>query len=121
MNVKNIICLLMTLGLIILTGLVYAQGLRGQNVFTNCQNIENMKKFQSETLNLRDELAIKRLELMNECQKQYPDNTHIEKLRKEIRELKTKIREVADKYEVSLRCLKWRGKRACGKPVAMIR
>ncbi|MGB9716062.1 MAG: hypothetical protein ACPL1G_06625 [Thermodesulfovibrionales bacterium] len=120
MKKKTITGLLVILGIII-TGVVYAQGYRGQDFFANCQNIdiENMKKFQSETLNLRDELAIKRLELRNECLKQDPDNDRMEKLRKEIRELKTKIREVADKYEVSPECLKRHGKRLCGKPLAL--
>lgn len=120
MKIKNIIVLLVILGIII-TGVVYAQVYGTRNLVTDCQNIdiESVKKFQSETLNLRDELIIKRLELRNECQKQFPDNTRIEKLRKEIRDLKTNIREVADKYKISIGCLKWRGKMACGRPVAM--
>lgn len=111
MKIKNITGLLVILGIIII-GVVCAQGYRGQKDVANCQNIdiEKVKKFQSETLDLRDELAIKRLELWNECLKRYPDNSRIETLRREIRELKTKIRRVANKYEISPECLKWRGK-----------
>jgi cell shape-determining protein MreC len=115
---KIIIGVLVILGIIV-TGMVYAYGYRGQYAMKNCQNIdiEKFKKFQSETLNLRDELAIKRLELRNECLKQDLDDNRIETLKKEIRELRIKIREIADKYEVSPTCLKWRGKMACGKHV----
>ncbi|NWF52431.1 MAG: hypothetical protein HXY47_05045 [Nitrospirae bacterium] len=116
MKTKIIIGLLVILGIIV-TGIVYAYGYRGQDAMKNCQNIdiEKLKKFQTETLSLRDELAIKRLELRNECSKQNPDDTRMETLREQIRELRTKIRDIANKYEVSPICLKWRGKRACGK------
>lgn len=121
MSIKAIIGLIVMLGILII-GVVYAYGYRGQSAFANCQNIdiENVKKFQKETLNLRDELAIKRLELRNECLKQDPDNVYMESLRKEIRDLRAKIRGIADKYKVPFNCLKWREKRGgCGRPVAL--
>lgn len=117
MRMKTIIGLLVIVGILV-TGIVYAAGYRGQYGMTNCQNvdIEKVKKFQTETLSLRDELATKRLELRNERWKQEPDTDRITTLRNEIREIRHKIKGVADKYEVPLRCMKWRDRRACGKP-----
>jgi zinc resistance-associated protein len=113
---KTIIGLLV-LGVLV-AGMVYAAGDRGQYPNANCQNIdiEKVKKFQKETLSLRDELVTKRLELRNEYKKQSPDNERIATLRGEIRDLRSQIQAVADKYEVPLRCMKWRGKRMYEKP-----
>jgi uncharacterized protein HemX len=114
---KMITGLLVLLGVLV-AGMVYAAGGQGQYTKADCQNvdIEKVKKFQEETLSLRDELITKRLELRNEYKKQAPDNEHIATLREEIRGLRSKIQVVADKYEVPLKCIKWRGKRMHEKP-----
>lgn len=118
MKMRTIIGLLVIIG-IITTSALYAAGYRDQKRMENCQtvDIEKVKQFQNETLTLRDELVTKRLELRNECRKQDPDNDRIATLREEIGEIRTKIRGTADKYEVPFGCLKWRGGKACGKPV----
>ena len=64
-------------------------------------NVENFKKFQKETLSLRDELVIKRVELGNEYNAETPDETRVAELKKEIADLQTKIRQSADKYGVA--------------------
>ncbi len=64
-------------------------------------NIENVKKYQKETLSLRDELMTKNLELQNEYNKPAPDTNRIGTLRKEIIDLETKIETIADKYRVA--------------------
>lgn len=61
---------------------------------------ESMKKFQKETLNLRDELLTKRIELQAEYDKPAPDTAKIASLRKEIIDIQAKIQTVADKYGV---------------------
>lgn len=62
--------------------------------------IEKVKEFQKETLSLRDELQIKRLELRAEYEKEKPDIDRIAQLRKEIVDLQTKIQKIAQKYNL---------------------
>ena len=64
-------------------------------------NVETMKKFQSETLSLRDAIMTKNLELQNEYNKPAPDANRIAALQKEIIDLQAKIQAVAEKYGVS--------------------
>lgn len=124
MKGRTIIGLVVILGLLI-TSAVYALGYRGPCGVSNWQtpDVEKIKKFQQETLSLRDELITKRLELQNECGKQVTDTDRITTLRQEIRDIRAKIQEVADKYEVPLRCMKWRNKaeRCKGGPIAQNR
>lgn len=63
-------------------------------------NVETMKKFQKETLSLRDELMTKQLELQNEYGKSVPDTGRIVALKKEIIDLEAKIQGIADKYNM---------------------
>ena len=64
-------------------------------------NIENVQKFQKETLPLRDELTTKELELQNEYSKSNPDYDRAATLEKGIVDLQAKIGAVANKYGVS--------------------
>ncbi|MFH0932698.1 MAG: hypothetical protein V1832_00070 [Nitrospirota bacterium] len=111
MKGRTIIGLVVVLGLLI-TSAVYALGYRGPCGVSNWQavDIEKIKQFQKETLSLRDEIITKRLELRNECGKQVSDTDRVTVLRKEIRDIRAKIQEVADKYEVPLRSMKWRNR-----------
>jgi hypothetical protein len=59
-----------------------------------------MKKFQKETLALRDELVAKRLDLEEEYDKPEPDQARIASLRKDIVDIEAKIQTAADKYGV---------------------
>jgi hypothetical protein len=59
-----------------------------------------VRKYQKETLNLRDELAAKQLDLEAEYDKSQPDQTRIASLRKEIVDLEARIQVVADNYGV---------------------
>lgn len=61
---------------------------------------ETMTKFQKETLQLRDELLVKRLELSQEYAKEAPDTDRIAKLRKEMIDVQAQIQKVADKYDI---------------------
>jgi glutamine synthetase type III len=114
---KTIIGLLVITGILI-TGAVYAAGDWDQNKINDCQNvdIEKVKQFQNETSGLRDDLVVKKLELRNERMKQDPDTDKIATLRNEIMEIRHKIRGIADKYEVPMRCLKYRGRNMHGNP-----
>ncbi|HYA11927.1 MAG TPA: hypothetical protein VEF37_02945 [Thermodesulfovibrionales bacterium] len=124
MKKKTIIGLVMVLGLLIMSA-VYASGYRGPYGMNTWQSVdvENVKQFQKETLSLRDELITKRLELRQECGKQDSDSDRITALRNDIRDIRSKIKEVADKYEVPLGCMKWhnRGERCMGGPMAQNR
>lgn len=61
-------------------------------------NVENVKKFQKETLSVRDELLTTQLELQNEYNKPAPDTTRIATLKKEVIDIQAKIQTVAEKY-----------------------
>ncbi|MBE0427527.1 MAG: hypothetical protein IBX72_12905 [Nitrospirae bacterium] len=59
-------------------------------------DIETVKKFQRETLPLRDELITKRLEIRKEYAKEKPDSERIATLQKEIMDIRTKIQQKAE-------------------------
>lgn len=124
MKGRTIIGLVVVLGLLIMST-VYASGYRGPNGMNTWQSVdlEKIKQFQKETLSLRDELITKRLEFRQECGKQDPDSDRITALRNEIRDIRSKIKEVADKYEVPLGCMKWRDRaeRCMGGPMVQNR
>lgn len=61
-------------------------------------DIEKVKKFQKETLSLRDELHIKKFELRQEYDKDKPDLDRIAQLKKEIIDLQTRIQKIASSY-----------------------
>jgi hypothetical protein len=112
---KTIICVVVVLGIVLL-GAVYASGKHGLSGVTACQNvdIEKVKQFQKETMSLRDDLMIKKLELRKEYKQPAPDSDRINTLKQEIRDGKASIREAANKAGVDLRCVKGRH-RAEGK------
>ena len=60
-------------------------------------NVENLKKFQKETLSLRDDLMTKRAELQNEYNKQTPDTARIADLRKQMIDIQANIQKAAVK------------------------
>ena len=60
-----------------------------------------VKKFQRETLPLRDELMAKKIELRKEFGKTKPDKERIAALRKEMGDIRTKILQKADETGVS--------------------
>ena len=96
------------IGLVLIVGLllvsaVYAIGPRGSHEmgYSASTDIEAVKKFQKETLPLRDELITKRLEIQKEYAKDTPDKANIAKLRKEIIDIELKIQEKADAAGIS--------------------
>jgi len=108
MKRKTIICLVVVLGIVLL-GAVYASGQRGDPSGVNaCQNvdIEKVKQFQKETMSLRDDLMIKKIELRKEYKQPAPDSDRINTLKQEIRDRKASIREAANKAGVDLRCVR---------------
>lgn len=60
----------------------------------------SMRKFQKETLGLRDELAAKRLDLQEEYDKAEPNSGRIASLKKDVADIEAKIQAAADKYGV---------------------
>lgn len=96
---KNItvIALALAVGLILASGAYAWWGGHGMGMGTGV-NIDNMKKFQKETLSLRDEFMTKQMELQNEFNKPVSDINRIATLKKEIIDLQAKIQTVAEKY-----------------------
>lgn len=92
-----VIGLIVTLSLLLTTAVFAAWGGCGMSSGASA-NIESIKKFQKETLSLRDDLFTKRLELQKEAGKPESDTARITALRKEVIDLQGKIQEAADKY-----------------------
>jgi hypothetical protein len=60
-------------------------------------DVNKFKAFQKETLPLRDEMAVKRLELRNEYAKDAPDQARVTALQHDMVDLRAKIRSAAQK------------------------
>lgn len=91
------------IGLIIVIGLLFVSAVYAWwGGYGRGTNIENVKKFQKETLSLRDELMTKQFELQDEYSKPVPDTNRIAALRKEIIDLQAKIQAIAEKYGISV-------------------
>ena len=60
----------------------------------------SVKKFQKETLSLRDDLGAKQADLQEEYDKPEPDAARIASLRKDIVDIEARIQIAADKYAV---------------------
>jgi hypothetical protein len=75
---------------------VAAMMLAGGAALAQGASAGTMRKYQKETLNLRDELAAKQLDLEAEYDKPQPDQARIASLRKDIVDLETRIQAVAD-------------------------
>jgi uncharacterized protein YdcH (DUF465 family) len=85
-----------------LTTAVFAAWNRGTRVNPGEQtDVNAFRNFQKETLPLRDEMAVKRLEIRNEFNKETPDQAKIANLQKEMIDLRTKISDVAKKNGLS--------------------
>lgn len=104
MKRATIIGLTLVIGLF-LTGAAYAmfdgQG-SGPCITATGADIETVKKFQKETLSLRDEIMTKKLELHGEYNKPTPDANRIATIQKEIIDLKAKIHEIANKHGIKM-------------------
>ena len=71
---------------------------RGQGPGPDSQvDVNAFRNFQKETLPLRDEMAVKRLELRTEFNKETSDQAKIAALQKEMIDLRTKIGDAAKK------------------------
>lgn len=95
---KRIAGILVAFGMLFAGGVAVAHG-NGPDHRSGPGTAE-VKKFQKETLALRDELTTKRLDLQAEYEKAEPDTARIAALRKEIVDLEAKIQVVGDKYGV---------------------
>lgn len=96
MNRVSVAVLVLIAGLLLVT-VVYAHFPAGEKAggFENI-NIESMKKFQQETLPLRDRLMVKKLELRQEYMEEKPDREKIAEIKKEIIDIRTRIEIKAD-------------------------
>ena len=111
---KGVIVLLIAAAVLILVSAVYAH--RPDGGYRTCQmqnaDLDSVKKFQKDTLSLRDELITKKIELRKEINKENPNREHIATIRKEIIDIKTKIHQKADETGVN-----WqkRGETGCSR------
>jgi zinc resistance-associated protein len=104
MKKAMVISLTVVIGLF-LTGAAYAMwGGYGSSpcITATGADIETVKKFQKETLSLRDEIMTKKLELHSEYNKPTPDTNRIATIQKEIIDLKAKIHEIANKHGIKV-------------------
>ena len=62
-------------------------------------NPEKARKFQKETLSLRDQLVTKKLEVRKEFARKHPDRDKIAAIQKEIIAIRTKIMKKADESQ----------------------
>jgi hypothetical protein len=94
---------LMVVALVIVFGallstVAVAAWTRGQGPGPDSQvDVNAFRNFQKETLPLRDEMAVKRLELRNEFNKAEPDEAKIAALKEEMIALRTQISDAAKK------------------------
>jgi len=82
-------------------GMGYGFGPRGYGYSPGQQvDVNALTRFQKETLPLRDELAVKRVEIASEYSKEKPDQNRVATLQKEMIDLRAKIQTVAEKYGI---------------------
>ncbi len=111
---KGVIVGLILAFCMILVSAVYAHSPGGGYGLCQFHNVDldTVKKFQKETLPLRDELITKKIELRKEFSKANPDRDYIAALQKEIIDIKTQIGKKADEAGVPARK---HGKMGCGR------
>jgi len=99
---KGVIVNLIAAAVLILVSAVYAHWPEGGYSTCRFQNadLDSVKKFQKETLPLRDELITKRFEIRKEFSKAKPDRGRIAAIKKEIIDIRTKIQQKADETGV---------------------
>jgi zinc resistance-associated protein len=115
---KQVIISLFIISALLIAATVYAGHGRGHGLDCINADIESVKKFQKETLSLRDDLIIKRLEIRQEYNKPNPDKNQIATLKKDVIDLETRIQTTADKYGLPANmghCMKGHGKMGHGK------
>jgi hypothetical protein len=76
-------------------GMGYGRGQYGR--VSGTVNVQNLKKFQKETLSLRDDLITKQAELDNEYAKDTPNDARVAELQKQIIDLRATIQQAAAK------------------------
>ncbi len=95
------------LSTILLGGMVYAQccnGGWGMNYYNTTAKPDNIRKFQKDTSSLRDELAVKQVELEQEMNKADYDPLRAASIKKEIIDIEAKIETLAKKSNVYSGC-----------------
>ncbi len=107
MKKTSVVALAVTVGLVLLGssafagwGQGYGPGPRGYGYGPAAGqqvDVNAFTKFQKETLPLRDEMLVKRVEIRNEYAKEKPDQNRIATLQKEIIDLRAKVQTVAEK------------------------
>jgi hypothetical protein len=92
---KKAVVAALAVAVLLVWGIAYAQ--TPARSYGGQADANALRQFQKETLPLRDEMQVKRLELSNEFAKQAPDENRIAQLQKEMIDLSAKIRTAAEK------------------------
>lgn len=124
---RTIVIIVVAAVVLVVAGLAFAQMGGGWGPGAGCNygrsyngangtvNVENLKKFQKETLSMRDELIANRAELANEYAKPAPDETRVADLQKQMIDTRTKIQKASEKYGLPVRQQGYgRGSMGCG-------
>ena len=82
---------LVLIACLLIVSVVYAHFPEEKNGDYETVDIESVKKFQQETLTLRDRLMVKKLELRQEYRKEKPDYAKIGEIKKEMIDIRTQI------------------------------
>lgn len=99
MRKEVVVILALTINLIFLSFL-YAENYK-EPLNVSSLKEDSIKKFYKETLNLREKIVEKKLELRKEFIKKNPDKEKIAMLRKEINDIRASIMKKADEAKIS--------------------
>ncbi|HAR95898.1 MAG TPA: hypothetical protein DCR97_08055 [Deltaproteobacteria bacterium] len=114
---KKVSVVAAVVAVVVLCSAIYGWTQSGPVVTPPAQvDIKAFKQFQKETLPLRDELMVKRMELRNEYAQATPNHEKIGTLQKEMIDLRTKIQAAAEKQGLPAFGAGWRaGKGGFGR------
>ncbi len=99
---KEVITAFMVAASLSMVPVAYAHCLSVGSDLSQCTNSDAVRKFQKETMPLRDELITKKLELRKEFSKEKPNTQRIDRLQKEMVDIRTRILKKADETGVAI-------------------
>ncbi|WP_318556220.1 hypothetical protein [Geobacter anodireducens] len=102
MNKKNIAAMALAVAVLSASAVYAGWGWGGHGMqFGPNVTTESVRKFQKDSLGLRDEMMVKELELQQEYSKANPDPDRIAAIKKEMIDLRAKIQKAADKHGIT--------------------
>jgi hypothetical protein len=114
---KRVSVMVVAVAAVIFCSAIYGWTQAGSGAPPAQVDIKAFKQFLKDTLPLRDELMVKRLELRNEYAQPTPNHEKIAGMQKEMIDLRTKIHTTAQKYNLPVMGRGWmagKGGFGCG-------